>query len=685
MKKPQTKKQMVKKTTKQSFDIFASIKNFFQNLFKNLDEVFLYLLVFSIPLFFIPGVPAALSMHKQFFTLSLALLSFLFWVVNFIRFSKASFRVSFPLLISFLILISGLLSWAVNGYTNFGIFGLSGDNATSLFNLTLFFIVFLLTQVIFDDRKKILNAVMLFLSSSFLSGILWLASGVNTVGSNDSFVVFLTAAFVLAIGFFASMSSRIERLLLTLFFLILFWIFSLSGFTFSWVLLSVGIISFILIYFSSRGIFEKNKLVLTMLIVFLASSLLYSISGLKKDAQDLRLTYTTTKNIILNEYKSTEIAFFGTGPSSFRYSFLENRENITPNLGINRLQFGAGYSTLTDYFAELGFFGGALLIVFIAIVILFGARFMYFQVKSKKYDPIGISFFCALLILFSGLTFSSSNFVILFSTFLLSSVYLNYTKDLFKEKPMILQVSDNPKKALLGFSSAILVTIFIISMSYGFYKAYAAEIIFQNGQSQLANKNVAGFIGLANEAISTNSKNDSYQRNLANIKISILNQKMQGLDLNDQNSKNSILNDASQIENIIKSAIVLNNKEYSNWSVLGSLYETIAPLNNNYMKLAQEAYQKALSLNPKDADVLFLVGKTHYALGESVEAEKIFLELSKILPSNTDIRFYLGLSYLEAGSTDQALGEFIYIKALDPQNKIIDQVISQVQSLNKKK
>lgn len=80
-------------------------------------------------------------------------------------------------------------------------------------------------------------------------------------------------------------------------------------------------------------------------------------------------------------------------------------------------------------------------------------------------------------------------------------------------------------------------------------------------------------------------------------------------------------------------------------------------------------FQKALSMTPNRAEVVFLIAKTHSAAGQTEDALKAFRAVLRIDPENLEARLSLAQIYRALGNWNAAYQEFQRIIALDQGSK----------------
>ncbi|MEK7453176.1 MAG: tetratricopeptide repeat protein [Patescibacteria group bacterium] len=664
-------------------------KNFIQ---KKLSEFLIYLVVFFIPLLFLPETFLPLNLNKQFFIFSILTLTSLIWLVSFINVGKIRLRMNLPTLALFLLFLTSILSWFLNGKMHFGLFGIYGGEISAVFNTAILFLLFFILQTVFTERKIILNALILFLTSSFFSLVFWFSadngflsgfilpdSGFSTIGSENSFLLFLIFGFFISIGFIISSNRLLEKLVLVGSQIILVVSFFALGFNAGWYLITIGFLLFIFLYFSNKENFEMRKIQVSLFFIALIISIFFSFSNIADNPLELRLTYDASEDIIFSQYKNSyKEILIGSGPSTFHHSFLQYKNSIIPDLELNRIVFNSGYSALTDIFSDLGILGGLLFILFFFSILYSGARLLYLQASQNKYDTISISLFIVFFISFLELLFFSSNYVILITSIIFGALLVSYRYYILGEELKEIDLSSDRKKIFLG----LIFSIFILALiTFSYYKLtlrYMAEINYKKSLNVHNLEEKDDFYGFINKAIKLDDKNDAYFRSSADFSLTTLEGNMKNTNLSDKKEIEKISKDIQNIENLYSIAIKLNPNNFNNWSRLGFMYETISRFDSSVIQLAQDSYKKALILNPKNVDISFSLGKMYYESGKFEDAKRIFLEILSVFPDDSDVRFYLGYTYLKIGDKENALKIFELLKESDPKNNLLNQAIADI-------
>ena len=685
------KKQAEKKEINSAF--LAKIKNIKKDIFTRLDEFLLYAIFFLTPLFFLPLTAFPLNLNKQAFVFFSVMLILFLWLFSFINKGEIKFKKNLPLGLLFFFFIIGVASWLANDKTNFSLLGITGNEASSVINLFILFAVFFLVQSILGTKEKVKTAMIVFAVSSFLTASFWFLSfnsfgksifsaGFNTIGSLNSLVLFLLPGFLILLAYFFDSRKIFKNIIFLAILLFFYSVFVFLGFSFSWYLLVFALVLIIVFYFSSKENFDNKKIKMFLTLLFLVVSLLFSFSNLSKNASELRISFGATKNIITAQYEnSLKELFFGGGPAGFDYTFLKYKENIIPDMNLNRLRFSSGFSAVTDYFSDLGFIAGSLFVLFLLSVILLALKFLFSEMKKNRYDPVFLGLFTVVVVLFSEVIFSSQNFSILFFAVAFAALLLAYQKN--DEKT--LSLPEEPQKIFFILIFILAFMVVLVFMSYQFFQRYAAEIYFKKAQDSFYSDESDEALKLLKKSFDFYDKDARYFLFEGNIEFRSLQKKLDKMDPTDDDAKKDILSKLNYIENLYKEAVKLNKKEANTFVSLASLYEFKAEFDPEFLKEAQKYYKEAQKLDPKNTDILFASGIVYYKSGNAEEAKKIFLKISSLYPKDAKVRVYLGLSYFSLGDKKLALKELQSAKILDPDNKDIDELIDKIKSNKNKK
>lgn len=677
-------------------DRFKLVKN---SIVNKIDDLLLYAVIFLTPLFFLPFTNYPISLNKQvfvFFALAVSFLIFLFGVVNA---GKLKIKINLSVVSIILLAAVSLISWFANGDGRAAFFGVFGGESSTPINILIFLTVFLLIQTLLshDEKKRKISLILLSLSSVF-SVLVWLAvqNGVigslvsgfsltNTIGLTSSLVLFSSLGFFILIGFYFEGVGVIKKSVLAALIALFAFIFIILGFKLVWYIVVCGLAFFIAAYFASKQNYETKKAHLFIIIILLIVSLIFTFSS-PSLSDETRVTYRASADIANSRYQEGAARMLlGSGPGSFRYSFLQYRDAIIPDISINRMQFSFGYSAITDYFSELGVMGGVSMLLFFASVVFYGIRVLLWQIKRNIYNPIIITLFIATISSFVVNIFGVSNFTNLFYSFVLSAFVVGAYQDISGKEPKVINFSKNSSQTFLMLIFLIGLMVVVALLAFKFGSKYISEIYFQKAQKEILTNNAQGAFAPLEKAIRFNNKDGAYFKTAADINFSLMKEKLGGLNIEDKKAVEDISLQIKNIESLYNQAIILSPRDSSYWSSLGMLYEVASSLDSSLMGSAQQSYEKAAAQDPKSADILFLLGRVYYTNGKYEDAKKILSELVSVFPRDPNPRLYLGLTLMQEGKKDDALRELEIVKLLDPKNAPVDQLIKNIKEENNTK
>jgi len=116
--------------------------------------------------------------------------------------------------------------------------------------------------------------------------------------------------------------------------------------------------------------------------------------------------------------------------------------------------------------------------------------------------------------------------------------------------------------------------------------------------------------------------------------------------------------------------------DYPDAILLLSQIEEAAGNSNTAATIAERAFSAA----PNDLTVLFQLGYLKYKIGHYNDARLVLERTRALSPSYSNAKYFLGLTYDALGSHDFALQEFSDILRLNPNNKEIIQIISNIKN-----
>ena len=657
-----------------------------------------YLLVFLLPLFFLPWTINALDYNKQIILGILVFIAFLAWLLQILASEKLEFNISrLNLPILALLLVVGLSTFfSTWRYGSF--WGWPLDVGEGL--LTLIYFVFLYFVIANALRKKeaIGRLAWLLVASAFLPLIFGLGqlfgkfllplgftktTNFNTVGTVNSLALLAAVLLPLAISLFF-IAKKLWRLGLVIFILLMFATLIIVNFWSAWLVLIAGmallfIFNLLNLKNAPRGLIQMVMGVLIIALFFVT----FRISLAKLPSPPLEISLNQRAELGIVKSVILRHPFLGTGPGTFVYDFSKYKpQDINQSLSLNgsivetwNIRFSNGASEILDRLIATGLLG---IICWLSIFVLFfWPGFKYLKEKSlavehKKEWLLGLGLFSA----FGGMILLQFLYPLNLSLALVFWVLLALMAALVEPKTKSFSIK--PNSALAVGLSFVLVLILIFGVGLFFITAqkYIAEakylkgltVFQQQGDTDKAIEYLSGAAGL-------NPKMDTYWRDISQLYLvkTVDTLQKQNISQEEKNSQLQIL-----INNIMvaaKKATDINPANVANWNVMGFVYQNLASAVEGAADLAIDYYKKAVELEPVNPSLYTEIGRlylTKFDLGQGNKEDNLKLaseNFAKAVSLKTDFaaaRYQMAMLLIREGKTEEAINTLKRAQELSP-------------------
>lgn len=657
--------------------------------FDKLNKIPLYLLLFLLPLFFLPFAQSVLGYPKQILLLFLVFLSLIGWLGK--QFTQRKIiikenKLLYLVLIFLIFIFSFSTIFSLWPTASFWGWQLSlADSFLTLFSLLLLVFLFVNT---FQAEKEIFFAVFLLLVSGALSGIFLLLQlygififpfaisrifSFNTVGSVYQAALFLAVLLPISLV----LAFRVKKPIFWLILLILLGSVILVDFRDAWIILLLGVLT--LAIFGLSGFQGKTRVGLTAsLMVLLVLSVFFIFfplrfagfpilpfqvsPGIIAEMDILRGVYGDgIKNILL-----------GTGPGTFIFDYSQYRSpllNLTLFWGT---RFSSGSSEFLGWFITKGILAGMSLLFFIGLMIYFG-----FKGMIGAENPLGIRLgFLASAVALVGAGFLSSFNLSLWFIFWIIMAGLFFYHSKTKE------INLDSQFRRVFFSAVFLAAIIIGTVLFLFQgQNYLAEIHYKKGIDFSQQGEIGRAIDLIQRAVSLNPSVDIYWRDLAQLHLARANLIAQDREL-------TIKDKGEEIEKSIRggmSSIDQITRRFpfnvANWNVAGFFYRNLIGV-EGAGEAALKSYLKAAELEPASPFPYGEIGRVYILMAQDFrekqmeDREKECLSLAitnleksiKLKPDYAPAYYLKAVVYDQQGREEEAVAELEETRRMTPQD-----------------
>jgi tetratricopeptide (TPR) repeat protein len=615
-----------------------SIASFFSKVggLKNvlaLDKVIqklIYVLVFLLPLWFLPITVNAVEFNKQILMVFLVVITLILWLVKILNQGEIQWKSSIVniALGAFVIVYVLATIFSLRPYNS--LVGWSTHLGGSLVNILSFVALYILIVNNIKGLKDIFKLLLVFLASSGLVSLIgfiqmwggfmfpWEFTKVvsfNTVGTVNSLGIF-TAAVLVLITALLFVVKRVElKVCLLLLGLLNFLILISLNFWVLWLVLVAGIMVVLVFGLIKMVNLGEGITWIAIPMIFLAVALIFlffrPILPLRPNLPtEVGLSYKGGMEIVKQVVKDKPI--LGTGPENFVINYAQYKPAVINQTLFWNVRFANAPSGIYTITSDLGILG---LISFLAVIILFlvGAVKNLIKITEtgdnllKKFLEVGL--FGAWFALLVGLVVYPQSLTLMFAFWFLFAVFLAESS-ILKEKVFNLRKSQGV--LLVASFSFVIIIIVMVGFIYVQGTRFIAELNYKYGLDlvQRDGKMEDGINKLIKSTV-INPYEDRTYSVLSQLFILKLNQDASLEGLGQQERANLIQVDAINAINSSVRATTLAPKDASNWLVRGQVYRQVLGLVNGADQWANDSFQESVKLEPLNPFILTEWGRLY--------------------------------------------------------------------------
>jgi len=667
-------------------------------MFSKIVKWNLYLLVFLIPLFYLPFSFEKFELNKLFLLFFLVSLTFLIWLARMIivdkqvRFEKSPLNI-FVLIFFFFSILSTIFS--VDKFSS--LFGFYGRFPNSLIGLFSFCLLYLLIINNVGDKKEsvitVQSLIKVFCWSvffvvliSYLSifGVfekinsffpvfpsIMLDNSFNTVtASLEGLAVFLSIILVFLIGKIIIFDKKQKICQIFNYFLLIAitFLMIIIDFNAAWLIVFFSLVMFLIFVFWKRTFKENvNRLLLPILFVLLSAVfVLIDTSGV----QGLFLKGNLPQEQILSQgdswiigFKSAtenvKAGFLGSGLGTFHYDFAKFKPLSFNQSAFWQIRIDRPGNHFAEVLGTMGFLGIISYLFLIGFVLLIGFLFW----KKSKNSLVLLMLFISLVL---SQLFYYQNAILAFTFWLvlaLSSAV--WRSEPAKEKTI--SFKDFPEMSLV-FSVLFIVVVLLFLGAYFFAaKFYLADVNYRKGleENNLESLEKAarlnpfqpqyGLVLTRYYLQKTNAliEEQAFEGNQLICSASLALSHAKGgevfeICLNPNADQNSLLS--------IKGIEKTSPNKVAVQETLGMIYRDFRLMMDEQqaLKWGIQHFEKAVSLEPINPVLITELGKL-YLLSNNIErARELFNRAKEVKPDYLESSIQLALLY-EASDPEEAI------------------------------
>lgn len=658
------------------------------NIFSKIIEWGLILLVFLLPLFFLPITTEAFEFPKQLLLIFFVSVLTIIWAIKMILERSVKILHS-PLTIPILVFFGFFFLSTVFSVHRFSsIFGSYPRFSDGLVSLFIYLLTFFLVASNIKEKKQIVR----ILASISFSGVLVAVLGIlnffdlylpanllknsliTPAGFADRAVFFLAILFPIIYLVFLFEKRKVFQLLSVLAgFLFLFYIFLISH------LAAISAVFLVFLLLPVLGRFQFSRAIAIKVgIVFLTFLLLLAINNigfiksqipfLKDRAvqHELKISPNTAWVIATGSFQNLKLLALGSGPGTYLFDFTSFKPikfNQTPfwNLRFER--------SFNEYFQIISTLGILAFFAFLWLLLRFlkMAKEAWKKTTSEEKESNNLAFglFSALFVFFFISLFTSSFTLIYFTFWLFLGLAVSFSRiaglagvrdiELSLATVQIRGTSER-KGEIMPWLAAAFIILVLLPLLWKEAKIFQAELHFARAQIERlkggSDPNL--ILGSLAKAINIMPNNDSYRRALSAISLNFTILAEQQKLLSDE-ARQQLLQIAV-IEGEMAVRLVPHN--IFNWENLQRVYSLVT-LENQDDLLLNNVFPQEILLDPANPRHRNDLGWTYLNLRNDIElAKRNFQDAIFLKPDFVDAHYSLARVYKEEGKRDLALPQY---------------------------
>jgi len=656
-----------------------------KNILDKITKISIYLLVFILPIFFLPWTANVLDFNKQALLLFLVFISLFCWLLKSLNEGKISLNFSslnLPIIIFLMTLGIGTFfsAWRYGSF-----WGWPLNIATSFLTIFCFVLLYFLIINLFK-KEEIFGLLLTLVFSSFLAVLLGIfqlfgkflfpfgfakLTSFNTIGTVNSLGIFAALLLPLIISLIF-ISKRLIKILLFIFGLLTLVLLILVNFWAAWFSLLIGVVAILTFGIARRETFQANWLTLPMFLLVI--SLCFGIFKIPiPSLPAVPLEISPSQSATFDIAKQTLMAakpnslLFGSGPSTFAYDYSRFKSETINQTVFWGVRFSSGASEILDRLVTTGLLG---IISFLGIlVVFFWLAFKWLMKKADKRDSFwifGLGIFASWLAAMASLFFYPANLSLSFLFWIFLGSFIVFCEG--KVKIWELKPSS---MANIGVSFLFIIILILgIGLFFMEGQRYVGEIRYLQGITAWQAGDNQKAINYISSAVShTGGSVDNYWRDLSQVYLFRITEELGRKDISQEELKKVIPPLVSNAINSAKSATDVSPKNMANWSVRGFVYRQMINISQGADQWAINSYEEAQKLEPTNPYIFTELGQVYLAKNEkdaTLKAREYFQKALDLKSDYAPARFQLALIYISENKIAEAIGEMENAKRDSP-------------------
>lgn len=369
---------------------------------------------------------------------------------------------------------------------------------------------------------------------------------------------------------------------------------------------------------------------------------------------DVHPSWQSTLAVGSHTYASSPL--FGSGPGTFGEQWLKYRDRALNDTIFWNVDFNAGIGMIPTSFVTTGILGTLAWLAFIGLFLFTGIRTLLFRTPEDAYARfVSVASFVGSVFLFTVMIFATPGPLVLLAGFFMVGLFVSSLRYGGSRREWGIVFSKNPR---VGFVIVFALTILLLASvvaAYAVVERYLADVSYAQGVSALSKGDLPGAAADVTRALLFAQNDRTYQLAAA-IGIAQMNKIAADTTLSPSDAQQQFQGALSSSIQAATKAVDLDSKNYQNWAVLGSVYQTVVPLNlEGAYEKSKDAYQHAIDLNPSSPTLPFQLAQLEIAQKNYAAAEADLTQAINLKHDYTQAIFLFSQLEVQQGKAKEAL------------------------------
>ena len=369
---------------------------------------------------------------------------------------------------------------------------------------------------------------------------------------------------------------------------------------------------------------------------------------------DVRPSWQSTFEIGSHTYASSPL--FGSGPNTFNTQWVKFRDRALNETVFWNVDFPAGIGSIPTSFVTTGLVGSLAWIGVIALFLFFGFRALLLRLPQETFIRfVSLSSFTGTLYVLALMIFTVPGPLVLAAGFLLAGIFVSSLRYGGNAREWGIIFARSPRAGFVIVFGLTLLLLAAILAAYVVVGRYLSNVAYAESANLLQAGDLDGAGAAVGRSIQFAPSDRAWQLASA-IGIASMNRIASDTTLSQADAQarfQAVL--SSSIEAAL-TATKLAPNNYQNWAMLGSVYQTVVPLNiEGAYENAKEAYDRAIALNPTSPVLPYVMAQLEIAHKNAAAAEAQLMQAINLKHDYTQAIFLLSQLQVEQGRAKEAL------------------------------